>query len=490
MFPLLLRRLEAEDLEISGTELTADQHRDIARLPACVTLAEIAETGLCTACGDPHEGVVIPPPPGSSPERYHIRCPILIRAPIARTSLLRWRINPDGVAVSVASALAVAGTIAADVPDRVWFLGRITLGRSPFDVFLARGLSWHDGSSTIGAASRLLASRHALVVVPDTPPPASVWNGAVPSICALSTVASLGDDGITIDRDHLARTLGIKTSRKAQPEVQSFPTPAGSTWRDVHITLGDDDRRDEVTVRIKGVTQTHNYCEAGFADGRSNDHHPNQSWTMLRAFAQEGGIIPLQSEALTSEQRTKQALHAFRKAIQRWIPGIAGRPVAHDNVQGAYVCAFHIGSGGTTRFPLPAEIHSWEHIAIGIVDHSIRVVASTQIRTAATTWERGEDESARPGVEAAIMPGQASRSFSFASLGLLDEDGEPRPALVALGSLIRNGGRSRGEDRDAGFLALGSVLSRLVGITSTPPLDFLPGGGGYWLAQFELLPRR
>lgn len=487
MLPLLLRRLETDALEIAGAELTLDQRRDLGLLSTCLTLLEIADTGLCTACGDPHEGAVIPPAPGSGSTRYHIRCPTLIRAPVSRASLERWRINPGHVAASIASALQVAGTIASDVPDRVWLLGRMTLGKHSYDVFFARGLAWHDGPSTIGAASRLLASRRALVIVPDAPPPSSVWNGAERAVCGLTAIADLGPDGIVIDRDHLARTIGIKVSRKTHPEIRSFPTPTGSTWSDVHITMGDDDRRDEVTVRIKGVTHTYTYRQAGFADGRSKQHLPNQQWAMLRAFAQEGGVIPLRSDVLASKEKTKQAIHAFREALKRWIPGIEGAPVNHDGDRDAYVCAFHVGSGGSTRFNLSAEIQSWEHIAIGIRGQEIVVVASTQIRTAVASWGRGDDASAPPGVDAAVVPGQASRAFSFASLGLLDQDGRPVPALVALGSLVRDGGTSAGEMRDAGFLALGGVLTQLIGIIDEPPLDF---HDGRWLAQFEILPQR
>lgn len=492
MLPLLARRLETIDLELAGGELTAGQLDAIGAMSAL--LAELGEdtSALCTACGDPHEGEVeVREDPASGVRRYYVRCPELIRAPIRRERVVRWQVRPDAVAAAVARAIGTTGDPQIDVADRVWFLGRATLGRRPFEVFLARGFTWLDAPSILGEARSLLASRSPLVVVPGEAPGEGFWRGRAPEVVSLLSVASWDGTAIVVDRDHLAATYGLEPRQRAAPTAASFPTPPGCAWADIHITMAPGGMQDRVLVTAKGRRQEFTFHEAGFSDGRSNGARPNQNWAMLRAFAGEGGTIPVHSAALSSKQRTKQAVHAFREAIQRWIPDVDGSPVDHDADSDAYVCAFHIGSAQGTRFPLPAEVSTWDDIGIGIRADGIVVAAAAGMRQRITAWTESDDGDEQPAGAVGVVPGTISHVYSHASLGLLDDDGSPVPSLRALDALLRGEGAADGDDDDPGFLALSGMLTGLVCIRGSPPLDFRRvGQSGRWIARFEVIPGR
>ena len=492
MLRLLLQNFETTALELAAGGLTSDQLASAFALSSL--LEEMGEdtTAICTACGDPHEGEVEKRlDPLSGKNRHYVRCPTLLRTPIHRESLLRWRIRTADVAASIARAVGTTGDVQIDVADRVWFLGRATIGRRPFEVFLARGFTWLDAPSILGAARLLLASRSPLVVVPGAAPAEGFWGGRVPEVVSLATIATWDGAHIVSARDHLAATYGLNPRQRAAPTVASFPTPPGCTWADIHIAMAPDGMQDRVLVTAKGRRKEFTFQEAGFGDGRSNGARPNQNWAMLRAFAGEGGVIPVDSTALTSKQKTKQAVHAFREAIQRWIPDVDGSPVDHDPARNAYVCAFHIGSAQGTRFPLPAEVTTWDDIGIGVRPDGIVVAAAAGIRRRIVEWTGDNDGDERPSGAAGVVPDTISHLYSYVSLGLLDEDGNPTPALKALGMLAKGKGSATGADDDQGFLALSGVLTRLIGINGSPPLDFQKAGrSGRWIAQFEILPGR
>lgn len=75
-------------------------------------------------------------------------------------------------------------------------------------------------------------------------------------------------------------------------------------WSDIEITFISDER---VQINNAGKSETCNYKEFGFGDGRSDK--PNRAWIVLRVLSQTGGVI-------SDGARTNEAWPKMEKRIQ------------------------------------------------------------------------------------------------------------------------------------------------------------------------------
>lgn len=121
----------------------------------------------------------------------------LVRIPL--DDLRRWDLDLLGVAAAVASAANAGGQVAMDVQDRIVEVGRVVVGGTWRDVFVARGLAWDDAPSELSEARRLKASGAPLVLALGDLPVTKVWTDCHPAVALLSDVASLANGEFRVD---------------------------------------------------------------------------------------------------------------------------------------------------------------------------------------------------------------------------------------------------------------------------------------------------
>ena len=98
---------------------------------------------------------------------------------------------------------------------------------------------------------------------------------------------------------------GVARSRLAENQPGSGVRVRPQKWEDLEISFLSDHRLE---LRVAGQAETLNYSEISLADRRSGK--PNQSWGVLLALAQGGGVIP------ETARNSKQWL-ALEKQIER-----------------------------------------------------------------------------------------------------------------------------------------------------------------------------
>jgi hypothetical protein len=111
--------------------------------------------------------------------------------------------------------------------------------------------------------------------------------------------------------------------RVVKEEEQAPPAPpvAGGKWEEIEISFISDER---VQIRRGKKTQTLNYAEFGFADGRSGN--PNQAWPVLRRLAERHGSIESEMEAGMDWSRLEKRIQEIRSVLREHF-GIASDPI-------------------------------------------------------------------------------------------------------------------------------------------------------------------
>lgn len=154
--------------------------------------------------------------------------------------------------------------------------------------------------------------------MPDPPPPPIQPAAAAPPQStpeALSAAASASPT-----------TPPAQNETAIEPEgVSEGDTPAQSSgvqeaaWEAVEIVFLSDER---VQIRNGANSETRNYAEFGFADGRNEN--PNQAWKMLRALAAEG-VIRNEKEAGLPWPKVEKQIQEIRKILRKHF-GISADP--------------------------------------------------------------------------------------------------------------------------------------------------------------------
>ncbi|HXJ12283.1 MAG TPA: hypothetical protein VNH19_08415, partial [Candidatus Limnocylindrales bacterium] len=136
-------------------------------------------------------------------------------------------------------------------------------------------------------------------LVPDI---AGSSKGVVPEPCANSIPAQIAES-MKHPQDPIPaaepRTEDAKEERKAV-----------LSWEEVEITFLSDER---VQIATSSDTETRNYAEFGFEDGRTKS--PNLAWVTLRALAELNGTIrqAKDSDWAAVEKRMQEIRRVFRK---------------------------------------------------------------------------------------------------------------------------------------------------------------------------------
>ncbi len=472
---------DAQQARFSGAEVAAwpEGHAEVLVAAGLLRRDDNAATVVCDACHEGHveEVVLVESPPGSEVRAY-IRCPEAGRVRVPLDALKQWVVDFHGLAKAAAIGLDLAGEVEEVLRERLWLLGKTTIGGRSREVFLARGATWIDAPSVFGACERLNASKGALVLVPGEAPPQEVWTGESPAVVALKHVARLEGERLIFDRDHLEAIL-TGDRRKAPIKAQeSFPAPPGTRWDEVMAWVSES----TITVEAKRRSRDFSFQAAGFEEKRKRGV-PDSIWALLKVFAMRGGEIPFDGADLDHNIRTnlKQYVHVLRKRLQALIPGIDGDPVPHVKNERCYRMAFKIASQEGVTFPVPHGT-TWPDVTISLLrSGAIRISVPVAERFAVSAYvEAGDGEVHQ--WEAAERVSELEREYELRMLGLADGDGRPNVIGKALIEVLRADGVTNRPADDEAMLELCGALAKLMAGITDSPFEF---ASGQWLALFQ-----
>jgi hypothetical protein len=113
-------------------------------------------------------------------------------------------------------------------------------------------------------------------------------------------------------------------------------------WEAIEIVFISDER-----VQISNGTnsETCNYAELGFADGRSEK--PIQAWETLRTMAEQGGVIANSTKPTQPWSAVEKRIQEIRRALQRHF-GLSADPIRFSRGTGYEAC-FKIRCGPSFR---------------------------------------------------------------------------------------------------------------------------------------------
>jgi hypothetical protein len=110
-----------------------------------------------------------------------------------------------------------------------------------------------------------------------------------------------------------------------------------ATWDTIEILFLSDER---VQIRNGPNTETCNYAEFGFEDGRNGK--PSQGWGILRELAEQGGVIREAKQGPQAWAKIEKRVQEIRKVLRTYF-GISADPLPY--VEGGYRACFNIGCG-------------------------------------------------------------------------------------------------------------------------------------------------
>ncbi len=253
------------------------------------------------------------------------------------------------------------------------------------------------------------------------------------------------------------------------PTAGRFPTPAGTSWAEVTLTVGNE----WLTVAVGDVRRRFTHSEVGFANRKANGK-PDRVWTLLCTCAAAGGVVPDNGKRGGVNKNVKQAVSDLRSRL-RAIMGLKGDPMPHNRRDREYRVAFRLRSESPATFVLP-DGQGWDAVAI-----TARADGLIEVSVDGTGHADGFDERASVGGE--YVAGDATTAWTrrvpLTALGLAT-DGVPTPEGEALLSMLRGGGKVEAKPMDPAFLKLGKVLTTAFQ-TQKPAFDYR---GGKWVAKF------
>lgn len=400
------------------------------RWTALGILAETApaQSLVCDACGHGHVECVRIVDVPNRPRRWFISCPEEGPIRVDPERLRQWAVRGDRLAGRIAEAGGFAGGMTVLEPGRVWRLGKATLGGRAVVAYLARGLGWPDAADLV-ARVPALRSANTVVLVPAAVPRSTIWGGSTaPPVVPLTDLLDPAEDGFRFDRDLLAGSIPNAHPTATSELIETFPTPAGTTWADLELVVEDEHLR----ATMGGTARRFHLSTIGFADRRKKTA-PDRVWTLLRLFAEHRGVIPsCPGQAVAVPDRVKQVVLELGQRLQA-IFQLDGRPIRHVSKSKEYRAGFSIASTSRPRFPTPPGA-GWEDLILtelpgGRLEVTVEgIERSPAFDAASETWDQSESSTSW------------SRRYTLRELGLADEHDAPTPLGRALVDLLRNRG--------------------------------------------------
>lgn len=113
-----------------------------------------------------------------------------------------------------------------------------------------------------------------------------------------------------------------------------FPTPDGATWPDLEMRFKDG---HTVSVKVRGAHGVFNYTQMGMASKKNGA--PTLQWALLRAFADENGVLTWASKY--AGRRNQKRRENLAKDLQRFFR-IEGDPIEFSEDEKGWRVRFKI----------------------------------------------------------------------------------------------------------------------------------------------------
>lgn len=157
----------------------------------------------CPNCLDAHTETVSVREESGGRRRYFIPCPESLRVEVTAEMCCGWQVDLDALACLIAASIGLHGAKAV-VPGRLWRLGRTKWKDGTRQVLFATRLIDDDASSVV---CHVGTHGRDIVLVPHHVPDDRLWPQRVPSVIALSQIASLDANGLALDNAAMAETV-------------------------------------------------------------------------------------------------------------------------------------------------------------------------------------------------------------------------------------------------------------------------------------------
>ncbi len=439
--------------------------------------AEAATSVMCCSCSHPHPAAVFYPHEDLfGRTRPHILCPEDGLLSVDFDDMRQWLVDRRALARALTQSLELTGYFEQLVPDRVWALGRRHMAGRFREFFLLCGGNCRDARMLLPGVRRILDANAPVVLVPDAMPRGQEWATAGVTVLRLAQVACVESGRLAVDTAFIEDVLCKDAPRPAAARTVVFPTPAGATWPEVRIVIGELSLKAEV----RAVRREHDFKQLGFANNRRGGSVPNAKWEFLRLLARYGGVLSFDESRLTRAQRDN--LKNYVKDARAWLQAFLGHdeddPVPARKELRRYECRFQLAPEEGVRFPTPLGA-TWDHVSIReTAQGTIRIsVDAMRVRSAATYG------SGRRETEAALDAGSIERDYDLTFLRLADHEGRSTPAGKRLLDVLRGSGEVTASKDDATMLELSQFLCALMQI-GDPPFRF-SYGACVWAARFE-----
>jgi hypothetical protein len=140
-------------------------------------------------------------------------------------------------------------------------------------------------------------------------------------VLSLELTIERDDDGQWSLSNHAKQEV-VTFRNRVCPSLQEaterlqFPTPNNAKWQDVAIQFIDG---ETVSVAVGGVRNVVTYTQMGLLDGRNGK--PSKQWELLRAFADNNGMMSWKTPGACRENQKRKELLAQRLQKFFAIPG-------------------------------------------------------------------------------------------------------------------------------------------------------------------------
>lgn len=245
--------------------------------------AQTALTAPCPHCDDHHVETVtvVEPTDDADRPRYFIWCPESLKVEVTEEMCRGWAVDLDGLAASLASALAVSAPKPV-LPGRFWRLGRMPWRDNSREVVFAVRLADDDADALmrhVGTGGR------AVVFVPHRVPEPSRWPGRAPAVIAMHDVAAMADDNVVLEPEAVLEAIDIADKRaEARGEVPEEKLTAKRIERGVRKAIENMVSDDALVQAYLAHGSYRKAADALVRDGQITDR-----WAVERAVKAKGG---------------------------------------------------------------------------------------------------------------------------------------------------------------------------------------------------------